>query len=278
MSAVVIGQATESLTWFLGNTFALAVWWLICGAVSGVFLALFGGTVTFMLTGSFQSQKQTARVVGTLGGAVLGLVGGATVGRIGDFGGLVGMVYLWAFVGMLYAAFLGIYVPRTAEARFDEDWETPEGDGLADRAVSLLDEVSSTFSRSSPSESRSDEIAGIVCGAIVGLFYGIVTALLIPLSASRLPVEDPARTVIGAAVIWALFGGFGAWVGSRRIGVYGGMVTVITGLLAGSALGGMIALAGQVFGDFVCGAISGAIGGAFFGSLAAVEMINRRIK
>src|SRR5438067_2493423 len=267
-AAALIAETPESLTWFLGNTFALAVWWVMSGVLSGIFLALFGGTVAFMLTGNFHTQRRFARGTGIVGGALAGMIGGMSVGRLGGFGGLIGLIYLWALVGMLYAAFLGVYVPRSAPARFDDDWGPPGGDGPEEKTVSLLDELSEVFTRPPPGENRADEVLGMVCGAVAGVFYGTTTGLFIPLSTSRLPAEDLSRTVTAAAIVWSLLAGFGAWVGSRRVGVYGGMIAVVTGLAAGSAFGGIVALFGQVFGDVVCGAINGAIGGAFFGSAA----------
>src|SRR5581483_10231543 len=107
MVAVLSAVPKDTLPWFLGNTFALAAWWLISGFIAGVFLSMFGGVLSFMLTGKVASQLRAERFIGVVGGALIGMSGGATVGMIGEFSGVIGMVYLWGFVGMMLAAFEG---------------------------------------------------------------------------------------------------------------------------------------------------------------------------
>lgn len=274
---MMVGEVKESLTWFLGNCFALAVWWVISGVVSGIFLALFGGTITFMLTGKFQSQKQIESRIGVIGGTLVGASGGATVGTIADFSGLLGLIYLWGFVGMLYSTFLGAYSQSLGQHRFDEDWDQFDSpDNPSDRTISVLDDWSATFGKMATTENHADELFGAGCGLLVGLIYGLITSLMIPLSTRQIVAEDTSHTVMGSVVIWVLLAGFGGWVGARRIGSYAGLISLVTGLVVGSSIGGMLALVGQVFGDLVCGALNGAIGGAFFGQLAAAELSNRR--
>lgn len=267
----------DTLTFFMGNTFALAVWWVIAGVVSGVFLALFGGTAVFLLTGQRQQQQQIERRIGILGGALVGMSGGATVGNISDFSGLIGLVYLWAFVGIMYSTLMGTSASRAPRGGFDEDWD-PRNRRLdpSDRTISFLDEWSTTFSRLKSEERRPEEMMGAFGGIVIGVFYGTITGLIIPLSVTEGIEADPARTIVGAAIIWAILGGFGGWAGSRRLGAHAGMVALVTGIMGGSALGGVLALVGQILGDVVCGAINGVIGGAFFGAVAASELINQR--
>src|SRR5205814_6190160 len=84
MSLLLLAAQKETLAWFLGNTFALAAWWVISGFISGVFLSMFGGTVSFMLTGRMDSQLRTERLLGTVGGALIGMSGRSEERRVGE--------------------------------------------------------------------------------------------------------------------------------------------------------------------------------------------------
>jgi hypothetical protein len=268
------GENHQTLTWVLGNTFALAVWWVLSGVVSGVFLALFGGTLTQLLAGKPHGEARVERRVGMVGGALVGLSGGATVGVISDFGGLLGLIYLWGFVAMTYAAFLGVHDQWRRPGPGGDDGD-PVRSAREERLAPILERLSNAFSTVRPGNNWADEFQGILLGGAGGALYGAVTGFLIPLSAAT-AAGDPAQTVFAAAVIWMVLGGFGGWVGGRRIGPSGGLVTLAVSLLIGSSLGALIALFGQVFGDVVSGAINGAIGGAFFGGAAAAELIHKR--
>lgn len=274
----ILAETKESLTWALGNNFALAVWWVLSGVVSGAFLALFGMPITFMITGRRDRNRTIERRIGTIGGLLVGLSGGATVGTINDFSGLLGHVYLWGFVGMMYAVFLGTYAQDLKQTGFEEHWRKP-GPPLdpMDQTISVLDELSATFSKGIGTENRVDEMFGVFSGGVVGIFYGTMSALLLPLSTTQNAIEEVSNTVVGAALVWTLLAGFAGWVGARRIGTSGGLVMLVTGLLLGSMIGGFVALLGQILGDMICGAVNGAVGGAFFGQVAAAELMNRRI-
>src|SRR5262249_23240696 len=120
-----------------------------------------------------------------------------------------------------------------------------------------------------------EEIIGALSGGVLGLLYGTMTALLIPLSATNPPAEELAKTVAAAAAGWAVLGGFGGWAIGARTGVHAGIGVLLLGLLIGSALGGMVALLGELFGAVIIGALNGGIGGAFFGAIAAHELIHK---
>src|SRR5207249_2927357 len=156
MPSLLFAAQKETLAWFLGNTFALAAWWVISGFLSGVFLSMFGGTVSFMLTGRVDSQLRAERLLGIVGGALIGMSGGATVGAIGEFSGVIGMVYLWGFVGMILTAFQGM--ERERVARFDDDDDT--GPDVSDG--SFLTQVLNTCTRLARGKRSPDEILGVV--------------------------------------------------------------------------------------------------------------------
>lgn len=271
MLAALFFEGKDSLTYFLGNTFALAAWWVLTGAISGIVLAMIGGMVAFTLTGRTDVRKNAERIVGTIGGALVGMHGGEIVGRIDDYSGVLSMVYLWGFVGMCMAVFLGEPSLRRRRLRseitdFDERQESA--------ATSTLDSLSNTFSRMG---SQANGIAGAIFGAISGMLYGALTGWALPLSRTDAFTDSgPMGMVTAASITWAVLGGFGGGVGGSRHGMHRGLVAMLFGLVAGSSFGGIVALLGIVVDDKVSGAINGAIGGAFFGSIAVSEFINDR--
>jgi hypothetical protein len=278
MPQPLFASDVETLAWFLGNTFALAAWWVISGFFSGVFLSMFSGTIGFMLTGQARSQVQVQRIVGVLGGAVVGMSGGATVGAIGNFSGVIGMVYLWGLVGMLLLAFQSAAQKNASFGRFDQDWDDLDADtSTADDRGSFISQVLAGVSQLGAGQRSTHEIVSAVVGGIIGVVYGVVTGFLVPLTASAPPSEDVGVTVARAAAIWAVLCGFGGWIVGTRGGVRGGMVVLVLGLVFGSVVGWFIAMIGDIFETtVVIGAINGALGGAFFGAIAAHELSHKR--
>jgi hypothetical protein len=274
LAALPLAATQETLTWFLGNTFALAAWWLVSGFLSGVFLGMFGGTVSLWLTGKAETQVRTERLVGAVGGALIGLSGGATVGMLGEFSGLIGMVYLWGFVGMMTAAFLGTPRPEPV-GHFEEDWDCPEPTEESAKS-SYWSQLAATCGRLGIGHRVPGELLCTLAGGTLGVLYGILTSLLVPMSATIIPDEEAAHSVAGAAAVWAMLAGFGGWVAGSRAGARSGILTLFLGLLIGTSLGGVIGLTGELVGAVATGAINGAIGGAFFGSIAAREFIDKR--
>lgn len=263
-------QNKDSLTWFLGNTFALAAWWVLSGVIGGVVLSLAGGAVAFLMTGRHDIQKRTERIVGVVGGALVGMNGGALVGRIADFSGVLSMVYLWGFVGMAMAVFLGeARLSRPRLSSYADDAEN-----LPDATSSLLDRLSITFSNMG---SHVNGIVGTVCGAMAGTFYGAASAWVVPLSSIDVYTDQsPLGLVSAASIIWAVLGGFGGGIGGSRHGIQRGLIALLFGLLFGSAFGGLVALLGMLTDDLLSGAINGAVGGAFFGAIAVSDLLHER--
>ncbi len=265
----------ESLPWFVGNTFALAAWWLISGLLCGVFLSLFVGPIKLLLTGSRQAHTPLERGLGVVAGAMIGMSGGATLGTIGEFSGVIGMVYLWGFVGMLTCAFQGPTQQESMQSRADGAVSLDSGQSEGPSAT-LIGLLLAGWSRLGRGVRSPDEWYGVAAGGLLGVVYGIITAIVVPLSATSAPGEELTGTISGAAAIWAVLGGFGGWVAAVRGGLYGGMMALLLGLLFGSSLGGVAALVGELFGEVILGALNGAIGGAFFGFVAAVELAQKR--
>lgn len=265
----------DSLTWILGNTSALAAWWVISGVFTGVLLLVLEGTISYSYSAHPQEKQRLQRRFGRVVGGLIGLSGGMTVGTISQYSGLIGLIYLWGLVGMVLSSFIrgasfdiarwqaDLMMDRTNDPRISES-----------RSSVFLDQLSNPFSRRSSDEGA---LFGALGGAALGGLYGFLTGLILPLSAVSSSDEDSAfSTSFGAAIIWAILGGFAGIIAVIRHGLDRGMITLGVGLLVGSSAGAFISFMGLLFGDMLSGAINGMVGGVFFGAIAAEEMINRR--
>jgi hypothetical protein len=275
MMQPLVAVVKETLPWFIGNTFALAAWWVISGFLAGVFLSMFGGTIRLALTGSSATHGPLERRLGMIAGALIGMSGGATLGSIGEFSGIIGMVYLWSFVGIMAAAFQGLSRQQVAPDPFEEAVDLG-GKRVDDTGDTLIGLLLAGWSRLGRGLRSPDEWLGVAGGGILGVLYGTITAVIVPLSATSLPGEDVPGTVSGGAAIWAVLGGFGGWVATLRLGLSAAIMALLVGLILGSSIGGIAAMVGELFGEVPLGALNGAIGGAFFGFIAAVEVEHKR--
>lgn len=264
----------DSLTWILGNTSALAAWWVISGVFTGVLLLVLEGMVSYSYSAFPLEKQRLQRRFGRIMGGLIGLSGGMTVGTISQYSGLIGLIYLWGLVGMVLSSFVRGASFDIASWQADLMMDSSGSRNPANRSAFLLEQLSNPISKRNSDEGA---LFGALGGAVLGGLYGFFTALVLPLSAVSSTDEDATfSTSFGAAIIWAILGGFAGIIAVIRHGLDRGMITLGVGLLVGSSAGAFISFMGLLFGDMLSGAINGMVGGAFFGAIAAEEMINRR--
>ncbi|MGE3806294.1 MAG: hypothetical protein AB7K24_16620 [Gemmataceae bacterium] len=270
-----VTQFRDSLAYFVANTFALGACWVVSAAIGAAALALAGGQFVESFTGSYNSGRKAERLIAILGSGLLGLNGGLIIAQIDEFAGILSMVYLWAFVTMATAAFFGRPGPRPSVLGLNDDLET----ALLLREAAERSEAA-RLSGALSKTGTSYILIGAAVGGLIGLIYGLGSAMLIPLSTDDnifLESSTGQRLIWAAASLWAILCGFGGSVAVARAGLGRGLTAMIFGLILGTGFGGLIAVFGLFLGNTLSAALNGAIGAAFFGAILSAEIRQQRL-
>lgn len=226
-------------TFWLVVPIALAAGCFILGGLAALILGRIGELLGYILLGSGRSALVGAWVVSALAGLGFGAAFGAWVGVSFPLGPELLLTSFWASIGLILGSFSGSWTATPSDLNQSEN---PTAIRLSQVVAQFTGTDLETFLCTA---------FGIGGGVLLGGTFGVMISF-----SEKIPVV----VGLGLGLILGLgIGAMAGWIGSNHGHVFRMLVGMVVGVCLCGFIGSAVAAYGKGAGEWISGAITGAV-------------------